>query len=210
MNRWCSAILASICGSMLVTGAARADDRPPPAAPPPGYAPAVPYGQPVYVQPGYGQPAYGQTAYGEPMLDKREMKRLVRRWEPGDPIPPGFHPEERPRLGLAISGGVILGLFWFGSAVGGAAATDKGLRPLMAPLVGPFIAAGTSRAAHRDELVPVLLVMDGLIQVGSAAMLLTGLLLTRPRLVRDEAKPFVLPAPVRVGDAQGLGVVGRF
>ncbi|MFT3775438.1 MAG: hypothetical protein QM820_59585 [Minicystis sp.] len=87
---------------------------------------------------------------------------------------------------------------------------DTGVRPVMAPLVGPLIAAGTAHDAQRDDLVRLLYVTDGVIQVGGAAMLIAGILATRPRLVRDEARPTILPMPMRIGDAQGFGLVGQF
>jgi hypothetical protein len=146
-------------------------------------------------------------AYAPPPMDPKEFKRMIRRWEPGDPIPAGYHPEERPRVGLVAGGASIFGVFWLGSLLGGVLVQDRGYLPLVAPIVGPLITLGTART---DDLGKVLLALDSFVQAGGAAMLIAGIVATKPRLVRDEARSFVLPTPMRVGTGSGIGLVGQF
>ena len=63
---------------------------------------------------------------------------------------------------------------------------DLGYGPLFAPVLGPFIALGTSDLDFaRDGYVGAFLVLDGLAQVGAAALLITGLAKDVRLLVRD-------------------------
>jgi len=69
------------------------------------------------------------------------------------------------------------------------------------------MAMGTAKT---DDLGKMLLAFDGVVQVGGAAMLIAGLVATRPRLVRDAARTYVVPAPMRVGTGHGVGLQGTF
>jgi hypothetical protein len=196
-TRWSVSIpFAALGATLLLTSTASAQS----AGAPPGY------GAPSYGAPGYGAPGYGAPSRADERAEAKERKRMVRRWEPGDPIPLGYHVVNRPRLGLAIAGGVLLGTFWTGSIIGALSTHASGYLPLIAPVAGPFIAIGTTRS----DWGAILLVGDGLIQASGLAMLLAGALTSRERLVRDEARSFILPAPMRVGTGQGFGLVGTF
>src|SRR5262249_48225009 len=38
-------------------------------------------------------------------------------WRPGDPAPPGYHVEEKPRTGLVVAGAILAGVPYFFSVV---------------------------------------------------------------------------------------------
>ncbi len=193
---------------------------PPPAgyAPPPGYPP--PAGYPAYAPPPGGYyappPAYyaPQGAYAPP--------RVIADWEPGQAIPPGYHPSTRIRKGLVIGGAVTFGVVYLLSALAGAVTSDVGdvtcgngcssgtrsAKLLLIPVGGPFALVGASSSATGNFF----LVLDGVAQVGGLAMLIAGLAAQESVLVHDVAKNVkIMPAPMTFGaTGAGLGLVGTF
>jgi hypothetical protein len=151
-------------------------------------------------------------AYAAPPAptDPKALKRLIKGWTPGAPVPAGYHPEDRPRTGLIVGGSLVFGLLWFGNAMAGAFVEDTRYRPLLAPIVGPLITIGTARSRDIDPLAAGFLIADSIIQAGGAAMLIIGCVTTHPKLIKDEAQIHVLPTPMRVGTGQGIGLVGTF
>jgi hypothetical protein len=140
--------------------------------------------------------------------------KVIRDYVDGDAIPPGYHPQSRPRVGLAVAGAAIFGGTYFFTAVGGGAALQQDKNEgshtsdavLFIPVAGPFI-----RAIDNDSLSSLLLVVDGLLQTAGAAMLLGGFLATKTVLVRDDyAKRTIIPMPIVFANGAGAGVVGRF
>jgi hypothetical protein len=130
------ASLHLVCASLLAGGSAAAQ-----APQPYGYDPQAPPPQ------GYVVPA----PYYDPLIERerqKELKRIVRSWEPGEPIPPGYHPVTGPHLGLTIAGGVTFGVAWLFSAVGGFAigVNRPEYLPMIIPIAGPFVTAYTSGA----------------------------------------------------------------
>src|SRR4029079_10831634 len=77
---------------------------PPPGYPPPGYPP------PGYPPPGYPPPGYPPPGYGYPPPGYYGEPSERRAWREGDPIPPGYHVEERPRSGLIVAGSIMIGV----------------------------------------------------------------------------------------------------
>lgn len=160
--------------------------------------------QPIYVQPTYVQPVYAQPP---------AMPKVIRNYEEGDRIPPGYHPDTRPRLGLAIGGGCMFGVFYVFTAIGGAAALDLNKSQagtsdavLLIPVVGPFI-----RTVNNDALASVLLVIDGLAQAGGLAMLIGGIAAPKTVLVRNDIGVRVTPEPLLfAGGGGGVGLRGTF
>ncbi len=146
-------------------------------------------------------------------------------WEPGDPIPPGYHPEGEIRQGLVIAGAVTLGTTWLLLGVlpasltlaacseFGSSGTDCALAgTLFVPAIGPFIAMPF---ATESALAEVLLAFDGLAQSSGAVMLILGLALQKDVLVKDVAIGDTdikfKPTPMSVGrTGNGFGVVGTF
>jgi hypothetical protein len=131
-------------------------------------------------------------------------------YEEGQQIPPGYALEKRRLVGLAIAGGATFGAIWLVSLAAGVALEndareqeeeydeqtagyyyyeDSGLGivdrhdvvwPLALPLVGPFITLGT---AHAEGPGIAILLLDGVIQTGGLAMLITGLVVENDVLV---------------------------
>ncbi|MEP7123334.1 MAG: hypothetical protein ABJE95_20580 [Byssovorax sp.] len=187
----CSTLLQrlALAGTLLLPSVARAESPAPPP-PPPGYV----------------------IAYPAPPTptDPKALKRLIKGWEPGAPIPVGYHPEDRPRTGLIVGGSLVFGLLWFGNAIAGGTVKDTGYRPLIAPVVGPLITIATAPSGDVDPLAAGFLIADSILQAGGAAMLIIGCVTTRPRLIKDQAQIHILPVPMRVGAGQGIGLVGTF
>ncbi|WP_437284137.1 hypothetical protein [Sorangium sp. So ce406] len=193
------AVAIGLLVSLFLSGQARADDAPPPA-PPPVQA------QPLPAPPAPPPPGY----YAAPGVPPAGPKVLP--WREGEPVPPGYHPEERVRKGLVISGAIVFGTVYLFTAIGGADAVyrgSSGYAALFVPVAGPFLTLATTR---QDDLETMALVLDGLVQVTGAALLLPGLLVPKTVLVRDDvSKAFVVPAPMSFGPSSaGLGLVGRF
>jgi len=167
-----------------------------PAYPPPAYAqPAYP--PPVYAQPGYPPPVYAQPIYPPPVYSTFQppaAKPL--RMDPDNP-PPGYHTESRARSGFVVAGAVMFGISYVLSAtvaISAQAGNDSGYQALFVPVVGPFIALGSTHATvgTNDATVQVErvfgamgLVIDGLIQVSGASLLVVGLAVRRDVVVRD-------------------------
>ena len=188
---------------------------PPAAAPPPGYGQPPPgYGQPP---PGYGQPpdgyypppAYGQPPPGYPApqggyypppggyyLPSGSMPVLTLPYENDESIPPGFAVRSRANRPLVVAGAITFGVSYLFSALiasvlvsfdsrdGGAGA------PLFIPVVGPFVAIGTLNAEGAGTFW---LVVDGLTQVGGAAMFVAGLTMREKYLQRTAAQVSLEP-----------------
>ncbi len=98
-------------------------------------------------------------------------------WLDGDPVPPGFHVKRSARAAMAISGGVLLGLFLV---------TD----------------GAVSRAFCQQCNGGVAALFDGLLQALGAGLILGGLLAHHAVLVYDGPgglEAAVLPLPVAGG-----------
>jgi hypothetical protein len=183
---------------------------------------AQPYPQ-QYQQP---QP-YPQYQYQYPYQEPQPYPQYQRTYRPrppryheGDPIPPGYHVEDKPRMGLVITGWV---LFLVPYALGAftAVATDFENKSawLTAPVIGPWALIGQRHylGCHRngdvgdglgcaaDTLVVTGLILSGIMQTLGATFLLIGYSATKPELVRDDRALRVHPMPVGSGYGLGLG-----
>jgi len=143
-------------------------------------------------------------------------------WKPWQPIPPGYHEGSSSRMALVAGGSVIFGITYTPEAVLTLilAVNARGVSPSSdvasaffalgsLPVLGPFVLAAASGG---DPLATTLLAADGLAQAGGLAMLVAGLVLRRPVLVRDQAAALhVLPAPMSFGrHGAGFGLTGTF
>lgn len=97
---------------------------------------------------------------------------------------------------------------------------------LAIPFAGPWLTLGhreSSRSAEEarqdpdlgsrvrwpgDLMLRLVLIADGMVQLGVGTMLLLGYTLHKKKLVRQDLAFFV--APQHVGSGYGLGVAGRF
>ena len=206
---------------LSVAGSAHADDPPPPpsaTAPPPGYGQPPPpgYGQPP--PPGYYPPGGGTAYYPSNPPPPADPRPVTMEYDEDQPIPQGYHLRTKVRAGLVGGGAGVLGGLWIVSVfVGifgnlGNAITDSKEKwtPMYVPLVGPFITIGTA-SNDLSGGGTAALVLDGVGQVGGAAMIVLGIALPKKQLVRDVAfEPVkgVKVLPTFTGN--GVGVVGSF
>lgn len=177
-----------------------------PGAPGPyGCAPIAPPGYGYFLLPASGlgfppyagahplplaRPAAGVT--GAPVLDYTE----------GQPVPVGYHVEQRARRGLVLAGSLTAGIpflvsFLTGLSIGlsGSRSDGEATVAMMAPIVGPFITIETSGAEGAGVLW---LLLDGAAQVAGTGMLIGGLVAKEDKLVRDYQDASLTP-DVRVG-----------
>jgi hypothetical protein len=199
---------------------------PAPQSPPPGAPPGYPAAPPV--NQGWGAPPSGVAPNGEfvaplsqttqpyyvPQSVALSGPRFIKDWHDGDPMPWGYHREERARKGEIISGAILFGVPYLYSTFIAALGDDissstGGSNPvgwLYLPVLGPFIEISKSDSAAVNEV----LVLDGLAQGIGAALFFHGLLYPRPILVRNDlALLSVTPAPVGK-DGTGMMLMGTF
>ncbi len=148
-------------------------------------------------------------------------------WEPGDPVPPGYHPETQIRTGLVIAGSVTLGASWLTlgllpGAIVVSACTDLDSSEctvaggvLMIPVLGPFLTMPVIASySDIDGAAIALLTVDGLIQSSGLAMLIAGIVAEQDVLVRDTniGGVDVKFQPLVAADANGtrVGISGSF
>jgi hypothetical protein len=164
----------------------------------------------VYQQPGYApqQPIYVQQ---QPQVP--QGPRIIKDWDSGQPIPPGYHEEEHARKGLIIGGAVLFGTTYLLSAVTAAAYSDANIgnggtaTALYVPGVGPFIEIGQVSSATGS----LFLALDGICQLGGITMFALGLAYPNKELVRNDFGGIHLHlAPIVARDKQGMGLVGTF
>lgn len=152
----------------------------------------------------------------------RSYRQRSQRWRDGDPVPPGYHVEERPRQGL-VTAGLIMVLVPYGIGLLAAAAAkfDNQSTWLAAPVVGPWFMMGqrhyavctksdtqNSLGCVGDIFLVMGLVIDGVVQTTGATLFLVGFLATKPDLVRDDRALRI--APTRIGSGYGLGLTSGF
>jgi hypothetical protein len=143
----------------------------------------------------------------------------------GQPIPNGYHVEERFRRGLVIGGSLTLGIPWIFSVK---AAADSNFNDktgfLLIPAVGPWLmlAAGgasddncTSDSSESgfcnlaNEVSKGILFLDGLAQTTGAILLAVGIGYPTKRLIRNTVS--LSMAPTSLGrDGYGISATGTF
>jgi hypothetical protein len=230
-------LLASAIGSILSASAGSAFAQAP--APPPPYAPPGQVPQPAYPHPAQygGEPRYyppqppptsAAAPNGEYVAPLSQMTqptyvpqsvalsgpRFIKDWEPGTPIPHGYHAETRVRKGSVITGSILFGVAYgyssFFASLGSDISSETGDRNVLAwlylPVVGPFLEMSETDSAT----LRYLLAIDGAIQATGAILLVTGIMYPKWLLVRNDLASGNL-IPMKVGlDGSGLGFVGRF
>jgi hypothetical protein len=180
-------------------------------APPPSVAPAppsaiAPNGEYVSPLSQTTQPVY------VPQSVALSGPRFIKDWQDGNPIPWGYHREERARKGEIISGAILFGVPWLYSAFFASLGADlsnggsNDLAALYVPVLGPFIemTQTSSSSAH------FILALDGVAQGVGAALFFHGLSSPRPLLVRNDLASFMI-TPTPLGkDGTGVAMMGRF
>lgn len=152
----------------------------------PGTAPVPtmpPYGPYPYAgpPPGYFVPGWGP--YRPRTIPHREQ----------DPVPPGYVPDTRAHRGLVVSGVAMFGgaylisLLMAGTAL---SENESDLVPLAIPIVGPFVTIESAQVdADNDggeRLALILLIFDGVVQAGGAALFIAGLAAQQRIVVRQD------------------------
>ncbi|CAN5301932.1 hypothetical protein BH09MYX1_BH09MYX1_38170 [soil metagenome] len=147
--------------------------------------------------------------------------RIIKDYNEGDPVPPGYHPESRVSRGL-IGGG--LGMFGgaylisvFVAAVGsdlsnactsfGGGGCTNPLWPLYLPVVGPWVTMGTAGGSATGM---VFLAIDGLLQGAGAAMTIIGIVAPKTVLVRNDLGSLHIQPTMVGGMNPGIGLGGTF
>ena len=211
-NRWfgTTSIVVTVLAVLSVGSPAFAQAQPEPYVQP-LEAPAPPLG--------YPPPGYAPAPYGAPPPGPARM-----RYEPGDPIPAGYHVVHRARTGLVIAGTITLAVS-YGIAFSVAMIDDfkDETRSLVIPVAGPWLMmyyrsqpncdSQTGNGCVERSLETVLrfyLAIDGLAQAAGVAMLAFGAA-GRDILVRDGlyAQVRVVPAPIG-SNGYGALMTGRF
>jgi hypothetical protein len=136
--------------------------------------------------------------------------RFIKDWEPGQPIPYGYHAENRTRKGPIIAGTVLFcvayGLSSFTASLGDNSSSSNPVSSLYIPVVGPFAQLFQT---HSSATGDYMLIADGGAQAAGIILFIYGVTSPRPLLVRNDLAFTV--APMKMGrDGNGFGFVGRF
>lgn len=131
-------------------------------------------------------------------------------WEPGEPVPQGYHPVTQIRTGLVVGGAVTFGSVWLLNVLVATIAIDTNQGqaiPLFVPILGPFIAMGTFQSLQATDVF--FLALDGLVQAGGVAMLVAGIAAPRHQLVRNRYASLLFPMPMSFGNGSaGISIGG--
>lgn len=191
--------VAAIAAAALAPRSAHAQasaDAPPP---PPAQPPTIVYQS----QSNY----YGQVPTSVAMSGPRKITD----WQEGEPIPPGYHPVTRVRVGLVAGGAALFAALYIPSVIAAAVNQEYGsgnVIALYAPVVGPFIAMTKTGSPTAN----VFLAIDGIGQAAGVAMLLGGILAPKTILIRNDLGNLTLrPTPMSFSNGgNGFGFVGTF
>lgn len=117
-------------------------------------------------------------------------------YQEGRPIPPGYHVDTGWNKGLAVTGASLFGTAYLISLVASMIAMGDGGRdssefaPLLIPVIGPFITAGTAKdASFGDDdsrVVGTIMLLDGITQTAGAIMFVAGVLAENQVLLRND------------------------
>jgi len=149
-------------------------------------------------------------------------KQMV--YEPGKPIPPGYHIEHRTRYGLVISGLVLFGLTYIPTAAAAWYDSRDGTPLYVVPILGPLLAIPAKtkddcndpnrNPDHNpcfdfSEFIIAFFIADAVVQATGAIMAWRGFV-GRDLLIRTEAAQATLvPGPVG-STGYGAWLTGRF
>jgi hypothetical protein len=126
-------------------------------------------------------------------------------WREGDPPPPGFHYEARPRTGAIIAGSVVFGVPYVFSAIAasaGVAGTTPDLALLYIPVAGPILTLALASPSEPNHccgsgitaaVAYLGLGVDAVLQVTGAILLIYGLASKKHTLVPDSAALRIAP-----------------
>jgi len=181
--------------------------QPPPVAtrPPPSSA-LAPNGEYVAPMSQTTQPTY------VPQSVALSGPRVLRDYQDGDPIPYGYHRETRTRKGAIIGGALALGIPYLYSGLIASAGSDTSssggnkVADLYIPVLGPFLEMGQTNSAT----LRYVLFLDGAAQTLGAILLVYGVYVPRPILVRNDLAMVTVTPMVLGRDGNGVAFAGRF
>jgi hypothetical protein len=145
----------------------------------------------------------------------RQQPRTITDWTEGEPVPDGYHPVQRVRVGAIVGGVVPFAVLYFISLLDASATedashgTNKTADGLFIPGIGPFIMMTQTSSSVGN----VFLAVDGLVQTGGIALAVWGIASPRTVLRRDDPPTALrlVPRPMLVGrDGAGFGWGGAF
>lgn len=161
-----------------------------------------------------GAPGRARAEVGGPPL-RRQMV-----YDPGQPIPTGYHVEHRTRYGLIITGSLLFAVSYGPSLAAAFLDGDDGSALFAIPILGPLLAIPGKTKNDCVEMdhspcwdfsgyIAAILILDTAVQATGVIVAWRGFK-GRDLLIRDEP-PAVVLAPGRVG-ASGYGawLTGRF
>lgn len=184
----------------------------PAAAPPQQYQQYPQYPAPPYATAPNGQYVAPLSQTVQPVYVPQSVAlsgpRMIKDWRDGDPIPWGYHREERVRKGSVIAGSILFGVTYGYSLLAATAGNDispndNKAAPLAIPVLGPFITIKDSDSS----LLNYILVLDGLAQAAGAYLAINAIVSPKAVLVRNDLS--FLPAPMGK-DGTGMMMMGRF
>lgn len=212
MSRFAYRVVSALTAGVLLTTVAAPSafaqsSQMPPSQPPPASA-VAPNGE--YVAPMAQQT---QQVY-VPQSVAMSGPRIIKDYNEGDPIPPGYHADTQVRKGLVIGGAITFGCMYLLSVLVGAAMNDVNSKIgtktngdyLFIPVAGPFL----QMTRTDTSLGNTTLVIDGLAQAAGATMLIVGITSPKTVLIRNDLAE-VRVSPMKLGqDGNGVGLVGTF
>lgn len=165
-------------------------------------------------------PATGRPMSTSGQYSRQQSRPATLPYEEGAPIPRGYVLRESNLTGLVIGGIIplsVLYLISFSVASGNHFSGPAGW--LAVPVIGPFgwLAAhksssncvGDACTDAEDVLGRTFVTMDGIFQVTSAALFVTGLAITRKKLVLIENQDMYI-VPYTSSTAHGVSILGSF
>jgi hypothetical protein len=181
---------------------------PPSARPPPVYAPPPGYPPPGYPPPGYPPPYRYDLPPPRPYPGAFMPRRLP--YDDGQPVPPGYHPEDQAKRGLVITGALLLAIsYGISSTVGLFDNFADKTGWLAVPVAGPWAFLAT-RYKSDETALHFYLAIDGLTQAAGVALLIYGINGEKV-LVRNDLGLAYVVTPAQLGAAgYGAAVSGRF
>ncbi len=121
-------------------------------------------------------------------------------YKEGDPIPDGYRvATEKGGRGLTVAGISVFGGAYFLSLLGALSSSSGDYASLYVPLIGPWIALGTSDPNNNG--LDGLFVLDGLAQAAGATMFIIGMatgdkkVLKRNDVAQNKTAPQVFIGP---------------
>jgi hypothetical protein len=125
----------------------------------------------------------------------------------GEPVPPGYHVEERTRRGAILAGALMAGITYaVNILIAGLAEGRQDYEWLYVPVIGGWV--WMADQCNTNEGGCSFLVLHNVTHTAGVVLLVYGLAAKRTLLVRNDLGLTI--APTRIGSAPGLAVRGEF